>query len=341
MPAPSRRPAVPPAVDWLKTIAIVAVVVGHSGPFVFGPIPWLDRLVRQTLVAFHVSLFLMVSGYLHATGSPVSPATLWKRWRGILGPYLLASIVMLTFSVERVWPVASWPAVLAVGNALGMYYFVPIWMFCVLTGWVWSRLGPLGLAIALVTVVLATVVRILVSGPMDFIWLIRDPLLQGWLLSYLLGWCAARLRWVDWITAHRGSVLLAFAACAPWFLSEWFPPSPLRIAYAAGIAWIVIALATRPAPTPVQWVGRETLAIYLWHAPVVYWLTPPMAAWPVVPRLAVQTTATLGIVIAGIVVVRRLATHVDATRRFRLRPPSDTSSTFDADRSASPNAAFQ
>jgi peptidoglycan/LPS O-acetylase OafA/YrhL len=295
-------------VDWLKTLAIVAVVVTHSGRFSFEPLTPTDRFVRETLVAFHVPVFLMVSGYLHATAAPVSLATVGRRWRQILGPYLLTSLVMLSFGVERPWPLYLWPYLLALGGALGLYYDVPVWLFCVLTGWVWSRLPPPGLAIALVAVAAATVGRWFVHVPMDFVWYIRDPLLQSWLLSYLFGWCAARYRWVDWIATHRSSAFGAAAWCVPWLLSPDSSLSFLRSAYGAGIAWLVVVLVARPAPAPVQWIGRETLLIYLWHVPVASRLTTQMAAWPDLLRTPVQALATLGITIGGILVVRRLQT---------------------------------
>lgn len=306
-----------PAVDWLKAIAIVAVVVGHSGPFALNLFAMdLDRYVRAVVVAFHVPVFLFLSGYLHATATPMTGADVWRRWRGVLGAYLVASLVMLTFAVERNRPLARWPWDLLTGGAAGIYYYVPVWLGCVLTGWLWSRLGAVGLAAALGGVTALTVARNLwIDVPLDFYWMLRDPLFMGWLFFYVLGWCARRCAWDAWVWAHRWSAVVAVACCAPWL--GWNPGglSLARMVYSVGVAWLAFALVTAPAPAIVRWLASETLLLYLWHMPIAQALARAMGDAPVVVRLPVVAAATLLATAAGIVAWRRIRpAPVPATR---------------------------
>ncbi len=317
-------------VDWLKSIAIVAVIAAHSGRFGFDPLSNIDRLVRVTLMAFHVPVFLLVSGYLHATSTPVTAAQVWKRWRSILGPYVFASLAMLSTAAERTWPLTTWPYVLLTGAALGIYYYVPVWLFCVLTGAVWSRLSSAGLTVALVVVVSATIARSFVNAPIGFVWAIRDPFLQGWLLCYVLGWCTRRFGWDRWIVANRWSAGLALVCCIPW-IALGGTASLTRIPYGAGVAWLITAVVTRPSPRPIRWLGRETLSIYLWHLPIVNALTAATLGWPDLLRIPIQTMVTMALTIAAIALARKGLNLIGRPRNL-LGSPNERRTTNAASR---------
>lgn len=92
------------ALDWLKAMAIVAVVVTHSGSGAFPNTPgytgW-DGLFAYGLAAFHVPCLLMISGYLYRSAKPLGSADVARRLRRILPPYLVASVVVLALMPER------------------------------------------------------------------------------------------------------------------------------------------------------------------------------------------------------------------------------------------------
>lgn len=314
-----RRLPTVPAVDWLKALAIVAVLVAHAGPFAFGPLTPTDRTVRTIFAAFHVPVFLLVSGYLHASATPLSMAGLWRRWRRVLGPYVVASVVVTAFGLQAHATWATLPWNLSVGNALGVYYYVFVWCGCVLTGWLWARGTDRMLVVALGLVTLATMARMATAAPVGFLWALRDPLLQGWLCCYLLGWCARRFGWDRGLRAYPGSALLGVALMLPWILRE--APAPgLRIVYSVGVAVVVVALAPA-APAVVRWVARETLWIYLAHIPVMHALLPYARHWSPGARIAGVVAATLACCVAGVACLRLFiqADHPGA-RKAHVRP---------------------
>ena len=292
----SRRTA--PLVDWLKALALLGVVIAHTGPApMLVALPVRDYAVRVVLVAFNVPLFLLLSGYLHATAEPVSLTTIGRRWRRVLGPYLVASLVLLPLGVEHAYPIANWPTELLLGNTLGIYYYVPVWCFCVATGLIWSRLSMRGVAVATAIVLVATVLRSFWPH-FGLIWALRDVLRQGWLACYVLGWLARR---TDALGMAQRSPWVGAVLLVPWGVTDW---PPARVAYTVGVAWLGASIFNRPVPPLVRFYSRETLLVYLWHRPVTYVLVRWCAGLPPLVRIALATTGTLAVTGAGIAVFR-------------------------------------
>lgn len=110
-------------------------------------------------------------------------------------------------------------------------------------------------------------------------------------------------------------------------LSWW----SLAFAVVAGLVVVSIWLLPRPtrvsrllALRPMQWLGRASLAIYLWHVPVFVVVREHTSAWPWWWR----TALALGILVVLVVLTVRLvdgpSRRLLATRQlFRIRPPAD------------------
>jgi len=301
------RPDLSPAIDWLKALAIIAVVAAHAGPFGFTQAHPVDAIVRLRIVSFHVSVFLFVSGFLHSSATPLTAAETWRRLQRILGPYLVAS---LAITALHLMPHATWSALpwnLATGNAHGTYYYVLVWCGCVLSGLVWSRLRGGGLLAALALVAVATEWRSR-HAIVGVFWGIRDPLFQGWLFCYLAGWCAQRYDALDVVRRiPRASVGVALVGSLPWLLrdSAATAVTDRRILYAASVVLLVTALA-RHAPPLVRWLSRETLWVYLAHMAILAPLVRATTAWPPIARLPVVAIVTLAACAAGIALARWL-----------------------------------
>lgn len=306
------------AIDWAKALAILAVVVTHAG-LGFIPVDPLDAFVRITCANFHVPVFLLVSGYLHCKPTSLTVAQTWTRLRRVLGPYVVASVALTVFRLTRdaTWPALPWN--LATGAAYGIYYYVPVWCGCVLTGLAWSRLTAAHLLVALAAVVLASEWRVW-HPTWNIFWGVRDPLLQGWLLCYLGGWCARRFEWVA--VVHRypaASVVFAIAASVPWLVrTSTAMATDLRLMYSTSVVVVIVALA-RSAPAAIRWLSRETLWIYLGHLVVLVPLVDYASAWRPIPRIVSTVTITLGVCVVAISLGRHLQSWrggiVPATRR--------------------------
>jgi fucose 4-O-acetylase-like acetyltransferase len=294
------------AVDWLKVVAIVAVVMSHSGPFALGPLPPLERWLRVILPTFHVPVFLIVSGYLHAATRPVTWAVFVRRVRRVLGPYVVATVIVTALGYPPVDSLWHLPRRLLLGDTFGIYYFVPVWILCTLTGILWSRLSERTLVASVAALAAATYLRgqTVTRGSISFYWALRDPFLQGWLLCYLLGWCARRNGWDAWLWRHRRRGIAAgVALAAPWLM--WavlgVAPAPLsRVAYATGVACVVFVVLTRRPPRLVRTIASETFLIYLWHFVLLIPLRDATMRWPVVPRLVMVVPIAIGGVLIGV-----------------------------------------
>ncbi len=294
------------AIDWAKALAILAVLVTHAGPFAFGTLEPIDYVVRVVAVAFHVPVFLLVSGYLHASATPLTLGRTWARLRRVLGPYVVASLVVTVCGLTReaTWRHLPWN--LAFGAAVPIYYYVLVWCGCVVTGLLWSRLSASVLLIALGCVVIASEWRAW-HPTWNFFWGVRDPLLQGWLLCYLGGWCARRFGWLDVVMHYRvASVILAIGGSVPWlFRPTTTIATDLRLLYSASVAMAIVALM-RAAPQPIRWLSRETLWIYLAHLPVLEVVLRYAKGWPPIPRISFAVSVTLGVCVVAILLGRRI-----------------------------------
>jgi fucose 4-O-acetylase-like acetyltransferase len=83
------------AIDYIKAIAIVAVVLNHAGPPAANyESTWFDRFFREALMQFHVPSFLAVSGFLYANAAVMDAATCRRRLVRIVVPYLVASLLV-------------------------------------------------------------------------------------------------------------------------------------------------------------------------------------------------------------------------------------------------------
>ncbi len=316
------------AVEWLKAAAIVAVVVSHSGPFALGPLSTSDRWLRVVLATFHVPVFLMVSGYLHAAPRPVRWPVLVRRVRRVLAPYVVATVVVTALGFPPTDSLWHLPRRLLLGEPFGIYYFVPLWIGCTLTGVLWSRLSDRALIASVAGLAAATYLRGRSVDPWShsFYWALRDPLLQGWLLCYLLGWTARRNGWDGWLRRDpRRGAAVAIALATPWLVWAALGVGPAylsRVAYAAGVACLACTLLTRRPPRLVGALASETFLVYLWHLVLVFPLTAATATWPVVPRIAFVSATAIAGVMLGIRAWRRIAASL-ALASARADDPMD------------------
>ena len=86
------------SVDYIKAIAIVAVVLTHAGLQVGNPaLTAFEKIIRQSWVDFQVPSFFLVAGFLYHRASAISWGEVGRRLQRILVPYLVASGLVIAF----------------------------------------------------------------------------------------------------------------------------------------------------------------------------------------------------------------------------------------------------
>ena len=294
-----------PALDWVKALAIAAVTVTHACPFLGDPrFTDVDRFATA-LTAFQIPAFLFVSGFLSDTGRASGVALVRRRLARILPPYVCASLVTWACGFWTFDTLRRFVFVMVTGGAIGIYYYVPVVVFCTLLVPLWSRLGTRTLtAMTLALFVYAEAAWIHPSWRLteSFYWGIRDPFGRFHLGHFLLGVIAAR-RAADlarlqarrpWVV--RGATLAAIVAFG-WIASRptWWTFQPFLLTpYTVAVVGLVAALVpARPAPPAIRWLSDTTLALYLYHWLPRTWLMPWGSALPPLGRIAFVSAATL------------------------------------------------
>lgn len=300
------------AIDHLKAMAIVAVCVTHALPNVLVASTTPAERIATAMASFNVPAFLFAAGFLATRRGRVDTRSVGAQLKRVLVPYLLASlvaIVLLRWRVATLHQIWFW---LATGSAIGIYYFVPVLVCCLVTLPVVSRLGVAPLA-GVVTV-LAAYAWLAWQDPAwrllhGFFWSIRDVLTQFSLGFFLLGVLGARLLpRLRRLHARAAPLCLAVALLAiagfAWFaagqkLAMWAPLA--RAGYLLGVVGLIATMVPRGvAPGPVRFLSEATLTIYLYHHMLYPALLPPLrAALP--PGIAVAVTAACGLALGGAV----------------------------------------
>jgi len=297
------------AIDYAKALAILAVVLTHSGFSFFHP-QWtsVDHYLRRVLAAFHVPTFILVAGFLHATASPLAVAGLRRHLQRLLPPYILASIVGHYAGYgPRDSPGLVYE--LLTGGALGIYYFVFVLTICVLSGWVLSR-SRVVLYGGLVLLAGYTVGTFVYGNPIfGWYWTIRDP--SRWLGYYLLGWIL-RLHWHSVsraLTSHRKKLFTAGLLLMAGYVTAMSDPpgqsliGVLVATYTLGVMIVLFCLVPGgAAPTCVRYLSENSYTIYLYHFFPIHTLLGYTRGLDPLSRLAIIFVVCLcfGLAVAGV-----------------------------------------
>jgi peptidoglycan/LPS O-acetylase OafA/YrhL len=245
----------------------------------------------------------MISGYLYRSAKPLGWADVARRLRRILPPYLVASVVVLTLMPERAptWSAAA--VALISADAIPIYYYVFLLVFCVATLPIVSRMSRLALQIlvgALVTAVAAACVFPSLVFTLDRFWSMRNPIESFALGYFLLGWIAAipadsTRRWSE--TPRMTAILLAASAWPLCVLAGF--PYPLvllaKIPYALAV-WTVAwrLLESRPAPATVRLLSDSSYGVFLYHYLAQEPLRTALGGWPTGVKMGLLIVAGLG-----------------------------------------------
>jgi peptidoglycan/LPS O-acetylase OafA/YrhL len=331
-----------PALDGLRGIAVLLVMIGH-GPFPFiggGP----GVTVFFTLSGFLITALLLEER--RATGRVDLPRFYARRALRLLPALAVCLVVMavvLTFRDEArtgVWLAALYVANLAPALGERLPYlshtwslsleeqFYVVWPVTLLLLTRTRRTWPV-LAVTSAGVVICAGLRIFVDSRavlaepapvrIAFFALWRaDALLVGCLLALLLGLALRLPRPVIRIAGLLGvAVVLAAStqATSDLYFHTWFTLVPL--ATAGILLWLLVEpsrLSRFLTWAPLRYTGRISYGLYLWHFPIFQLLKPTLRGLPGVVELAVVAAASYAVAALSFRVVEQPFLRVK--RRF-------------------------
>jgi len=301
-----------PTIDYLKAVAILAVVFTHAAQVTWtGPAtPW-DLYLSAAWVSFHIPTFLFVSGFLYASRQPLDVARLGSRLSRVLLPYVLASLLVQILGLGGAESFGDVAFQLVTGSALGIYYYVILIVCCIPVAWPLSRMsmGAIGVlwgALLAYTVAAWLEPSLRASG--DIFWALRNPL-EGFRLGYFVsGWLVALgLPWLSGFAHRQRRPLVTLAVVALLFgLGVYsrqlgLPPGPVvRMVYAFAVIGLIVLLTRARSPSAtVRFLSDASLAIYLLHNVFQQGSESVVSGWH--PAARILTQAAVGLAGAGLV----------------------------------------
>ncbi|MFF4954581.1 acyltransferase [Streptomyces chattanoogensis] len=293
-------PARDRAVDALRAVAILGVVLGHwlvtalisdSGTVhVASPLACLPGLTPVSWVFQTLAVFFLVGGQVGAKSYAAARArgTTYRRWLGAR----LARLFRPVAAVLVVWTVAA-VAMLASGVGLETLHTLlklvlsPLWFLLVFAGLtaatpLVARLHPLW---PLAAVLHIDLLRFGFGGPASLGWI---NVAAGWLVPYCLGaaWARGELRgrttgWVLLLGGAAVTALLVLFAGYPASMvgvpgaavSNLNPPTLAAVTFGlaqCGAALLLLGPLRRLLQRPAAWaavalLNLSSMTVFLWH----------------------------------------------------------------------------
>ena len=272
-------------IDFIKAVAIVAVVANHAVHVWAPPITFWDIAVRW-MVQFHVASFFVASGYLYARSGFRTFADVHRRLTRVLVPYVVASAIIWLLGYSDAKSFRDFAVLLASGGVLPIYYFVFLMTIFILLALPLARLPRSAVALLLISLWVYKIILVVepsLQPIRGWYWTMRDP--RRTYDFFLAGWVA-------W--AYREELTrIAVRMRAPLLVTCLIVIVSYNVAYSSDAAFYdrfdlvtrvlyvlvtctTIFLLTRDVrvPTTIRFVSQATYGIYLYHFPLTMAVQP-------------------------------------------------------------------
>lgn len=283
-----------PWIDLAKAIAIVAIIVGHFTAFFASASPAADAAFRL-MDSFHVPLFFLLSGY--CLKGPLDRARAARLAKRCLLPYAFcgaACLVACALLIDGVrieqhlfglfYGAGAYRdhilfADTADVQAIGVLWFLPSLLFGQLFASLCLRAGKLGPGLPLALSFALFLVGATTAGLLFLPWDIQQALCAAWFIccGYLLKrYEVLRRPWARRALQVTGALYMAALVGGvleePMYCNSTYHQPVLDGLGCVGAACLVTSLAKglerlpQRAEAALSWVGRNTLAIFCFHA---------------------------------------------------------------------------
>ena len=272
-------------IDLLKLFTIFLVLWGHAIMH-FQP-DFHDSYIFRTIYAFHMPLFMMLSGYFAVSSMELSPKDFFpKKFRQLLLPCISWAIVcwlVITsgliegeFHLELTGLFAGWIGL------IDNFWFLKSCFICYTLTWLCWRFGRYKLPAMVVALVLCTM-----QGRFFL-----NTMFPSFLLGVFLRQSAPFEQWMARHWYVPSSAFVALLVCNLYFVEKY--PYPLRLALGLSGALSFFILfkflfsnATQNIYIKLAKLGRATLGIYTMQAILLEYLLPRYLDLSALPMTAV------------------------------------------------------
>jgi surface polysaccharide O-acyltransferase-like enzyme len=308
------------SIDVLKALGIVTVIWIHAFLIYGWALHGVDA-AAAFLTHFAVPAFFFAGGFLACVSGPRSLGDLARRRLvRLLAPYAIASLLaMLVRRAVYGQNISLTEGVfeLLTGSALGVYYFIPMFVGAVLVGWLLAWRGALAPPLAVLFVILGLLseMRLLgwhqYFGQSALFWEVRNPM--RWWGYFLAGWVIAEHRGTiaRLAPAARLAIGLGLLAATAITLAVFLllPVTPwsrlvgaLQYCGVYGLTGGIFLLSfDRPPRRVVRYLSEATYPLYLYH---FFFIDAVLYhAWPTFDRrilaFVAATTGAMAVLILG------------------------------------------
>lgn len=265
-------------IDRLRGWLIILVLIGH---IILGSVH--DNLIRYSIYAFHMPLFIGLTGYLinaEALKRNSLLQTMSRYWWRVLFPFAFAFVFFTMVLMVHAFEEGRITTKLLLSFFHSPYYH--LWFIPTLVIWVVAFSLLLKLKISLLnTLLLFLIISLVWAGvPKTEQWSVIAPVLSKkviYFFSFFLfgAWLrtSSSRKFKAIFSDFRVLPVTLIMACAGlYLLNIGVEKSPLR-----AVVWLLMNIAlitflidmsisnTRVKPTFISEMGRHSLPIYLWH----------------------------------------------------------------------------
>lgn len=242
-------------IDVSKGVLIILVIIGH---FLLGNLE--ENIIRYIIYGFHMPIFFVVSGWLfkYKKYSVYSALEMFEKYKyRVLIPWMIAAIIYNMINI-----------LLLNQEFQFIYYhlwFIPSYIFCILSVWILSKARLSITFISLIAVVIFLVFTF-VNCDLTLYNLVDNNLRPSYFLYFVLGIVIREKQ----IKRSPIYLYLIFIFLISYILSYYAPLAIPRLLMGLPLCFSISLYMFSHLDTTInlpviKWVGINSMGIYLWH----------------------------------------------------------------------------